>query len=563
MAAKQGTGIFAALAGYDRLAVSVNGFLAAGQSARSGNAEADQERQKHLRDMQFSYWDIVASMLTGVVARRRPNLEFSDDERLFIDLGLVDARILAAADRQKAVRELLDLLNDKGAPGCFYPSEWLGQRHQQLQIEYSIPGDEPQAASGTQSKLEEMRGRIIARMAPFFTGLPGVPLEISGAMRSGELDRGLIASGIAALREPNRKSYLRRHNLWTLRLQTLDKARSRAGTREALRFFELLDEVYVRDWREHYEKFLSEDSAAGPAEAADGPDSSPALNSEAEALTAETRRLRAHLILMDAIDDKDQPDVALHALGPLVGKRDLAAFLPVAQAFDRLLAEMPPIIIAPGSGRGFFVWESGCLILRLRPLVGLDDSVATALAWYRMLDDHFNHQGELRDAYAKRFPGAVFDVDFPADYRAWLCHAAKGDASAMNPQRRGFFRDFIGPDISGPLLPANLRNVGPQTMALICRRLERQVASGEEDVNLHRRLAAIYWHQGNAQAAGVQYTAAMRLAPDDGETLFAAGMFMRSTGDIEAAGDCFRFGKEKASGSLWSLYCGDALENLF
>ncbi|MDR2390094.1 MAG: hypothetical protein LBE84_00215, partial [Planctomycetota bacterium] len=247
----------------------------------------------------------------------------------------------------------------------------------------------------------------------------------------------------------------------------------------------------------------------------------------------------------------------------ILGKADLASFLPIVQTFDRSLSEIPSIIIVPGSGRGFFAWESGCIMLNLRPVASVEDSIATAFAWYRMLDDRFNQNGGLRKAYEKKFPGAVFGTDFPADYRAWLCHVVKGEAEAMNQQRRAFFRDFIGPDISGPLLPSNLRNVGPQTLEAISRRLEKQISSGDKDVNLYRRLAAIYWQQGNVQAAGLQYTAAMGLAPNDGETLFAAGMFMRSNGDIEAANDCFRYGRERAEESLWGIYCLDALDNQF
>ena len=111
-------------------------------------------------------------------------------------------------------------------------------------------------------------------------------------------------------------------------------------------------------------------------------------------------------------------------------------------------------------------------------------------------------------------------------------------------------------------MPPNLRNIGPQTMVAICRRLEKQVANGDNDVNLHRRLAALYWQQGNFEAAGVQFNAAMQLAPDDGETMFSAGMFMRGQGEGEAANDCFRFGAERARESMWGIYCQDALANL-
>ncbi|MCC8190099.1 MAG: hypothetical protein LIP77_05600, partial [Planctomycetes bacterium] len=258
---------------------------------------------------------------------------------------------------------------------------------------------------------------------------------------------------------------------------------------------------------------------------------------------------------------KGEPDTVLASRGPRLDKRNLAAFLVQAQAFDRALAELPPMVIVPGSGRGFFAWETGVVVLALRPVVGVDDSAASALAWYRMLDDQLNQAGRLRAAYEAKFPGAVFATDFPADYRAWLTRLTKGEAGALSAERRAFFREVVGPDLAGPLLPANLRTVGPQTQVTICRRLEKQLAAGDTDVNLHRRLAALYWQQGNLEAAGVQFNVAMQLDPDDGETLFSAGMFMRGQGDGEAANDCFRFGAERAGDTLWGIYCQDALAN--
>jgi tetratricopeptide (TPR) repeat protein len=388
-------------------------------------------------------------------------------------------------------------------------------------------------------------------------------------MRSGELDNAIIASGIAALREPRRKNLLRRRNLWQLREQVLAKARARSNNQGVLRLFEMLNEIYARDWRERYDQFLNEEAEekirtavkASPVSPQDSSATMTVGNANVDLLMSEARQIRMRMVLMGAVDGKDRPDSILNARGPRLDKKTLAEFLPVPQTFDKALAELPPLVVVPGSGRGFFAWETGMIMLALRPLVGVDDSVATAFAWYRMLDDRINRGGVLRQAFEKKFPGAVFQNDFPADYRAWLTRLSKGEVGAMNPQRRAFFRDHIGPDISGPLLPPNLRNIGPQTMVAICRRLEKQLSSGDNDVNLHRRLAALYWQQGNLEAAGLQFNAAMQLAPDDGETMFAAGMFMRSRGDGEAANGCFRYGAERAKNSLWGIYCQDALAN--
>ena len=548
--------------------LAVNAFLVADKTLADGGERALKESRQHLATIQSRYWRNFYALLSAVLAKRRSNMNFTDDERLFMDLGLVDARMVDADRPQQAMRELVEEVNSKGMSGCYYLSEWLMERQTQLQLENAISNADEGEDNTYESQLKEARRRVLSRLSGYFTGLPGIPLEVSESMRSGDLDRVIIASGITAMRQPTRKNFLRRHHLWALREQILTKARARASGQAALKLFEMLNEVYARDWRARFDAYQADIEQQRSrtlrhqqATSIKDHHTVSVTDPNVDTLMSEARQMRMRSLLMGVIDGKSEADTVLHGRAPRVTKKDLAEFLPVVQAFDRTLVELPPIVIVPGSGRGIFAWETGCVLLALRPMVGIDDSVATAFALLRMLDDRLNNGGVLRQAYEKKFPGAVFQNEFPADYRAWLTRLTKGDIGAMNPQRRAFFRDVVGPDVSGPLLPPNLRNVGPQTMVAICRRLEKQVAADDSDANLHRRLAAIYWQQGNMEAAGLQFNAAMQSAPNDGETLFAAGMFMRAQGDLEAANDCFRWGKERAAASMWGIYCQDALAN--
>ncbi|MCC8167107.1 MAG: hypothetical protein LIQ31_13410 [Planctomycetes bacterium] len=547
------------------LKLAVNAYIQANRALAGGRETAAKEKAQHLRTIQSRFWRLFFSVLSDQMTRRRGNLVFGDDERLCIDLGLVDQRMLAVNDEEhiRLRKKLLDEVNSKGLSGCYYLTEWFVHCQQQVQIENHISDMEENEDDSYASQLREARRRVLSRLGDLFTGLPGIPLEVSESMRTGDLDRALIASGINAIREPRRRNFLRRHNLWLLREQVLAKARARAGHKGALRLFELLNEVYGREWRARYDLFLTgEDEEAEPLpktpEAVTESVQDPAIDS----VMLEARMMRMRLVLMAAVEGQTEQNIVLQGEMPRLTKDGLADFFPLVQSFDRGMTELPPVIIVPGTGRGFFAWETGCILLALRPLVGLDDSMATALAWYRMFDDRMNRGGELRKAYMERFPGAVFETDFAADYRAWLCRLTCGEVDAMSPERRAFFRDVIGPPLGGPLLPPNLRNVGPQTMMAICRRLEKQVAQDESDAKLHRRLAAVYWQQGQFESANLQFTAAMQLDPQDGETLFTAGMFLRGQGEAEAANECFRFGAERATDSLWGIYCQDASRGL-
>lgn len=557
------------------VSLAVNAFLA---------ARRPEDRAQALAVIQKRHWRLVHSALEAVMARRRGQPEFTEDERLLVDLGLVDARMPGAVSSDRAgpdqerkdLGELGEEIRSKGFSGCFYLSEWLAERLQQRQNGLDIDSFGGAEENAYASQLGEARRRVLARLSEYFTALPGVPLELADAVRSGDLSRAVIAAGIGCLREPTRKNFLKRHKLWTLRDQVMGKARARVADPGALKLFDVLNEVYARDWRTRYDSYVAEGDA--PAEdpepsphAASGGDTVvippgrfAANDAEAAALLGEARQMRTRIVLMSALDGQGGPDTVLASRAPRMTKTALARFVQLAQTFDRTLADPPPFVIVPGSGRGFFAWDegAGCVMLALRPVVGVDDSAATALAWRHMLDDRFNRGGVLRSAYEKRFPGAVFRNDFPADYRTWLCRLPKGETYAMQDGRRAFFHEFIGPDLTGAFLPPNLRSVAPQTMAVICRRLEKQIAADEGDANIHRRLAAIYWQQGEIEAAGLQFNAAMQTAPDDGETLFTAGLFMRGQNDDGAAKECFKFGAERASKSMWGVYCKDALAGI-
>ncbi len=546
--------------------MAVNAFVAADRNLADGSANPNAQREKnqHLKTIQSRFWKAYFNILSGVVARRRGSMEFTDDERLFLDLGVVDTRMLSpdVEAQFQARKTLVEELKSKSLSGGHYLTEWYFRCQQQTQLENDISGGERIEDDSYATHLSDARRRILSRLAHYFTGLPGVPGEVSESMRTGELDKALIHLDINALREPRRRNFLRRRNLWQLREQIIAKAKARVQDAGVLRLFDVLGEVYTREWRTRYEQFTAgEDAQSQPAEpeAPAGETAAPAL---VDPMFLEAGRMRMRMALLAAVDGREVNENVYHGAGYHLTKAGVAEFLAMAQSFDRDLLELPPLVIVPCAGRGLFAWEAGCVILALRPMVGVDDSVATGLAWYRMLDDYFNHNGRMRSAYMATFPGAVFETDFPADYRAWLCRLTKGELKAMDGARRVFFRDHIGPSLKGPLLPGNLRNVGPQTLVAICRRLEKQVAAEDADVALHRRLAVIYWHQGQMDAARLQFLEAMRIAPGDGETLFSAGMFLRSQEDGEAAAECFQYGSERASDTMWGIYCQDALANL-
>ncbi|MDR3211321.1 MAG: hypothetical protein LBU79_05330 [Planctomycetota bacterium] len=549
----------------DELSAAVNGYLSALLRLRSGIAGAEAEGKPFLTILESRFGSNLKSIVEANLSRHHDHPDFANDERLFIDLGLMDVRFVGNDD----LTPLLDELKTTRFPSVFFLSEWLSQRHQTLQVESSInemPGAKKKEEQETASM--KTRRRLLGTLAEYFDRLPGIPSDVLQSIRTGKFDDSLLSFSINLMKNHNRQLLLRRRNLWQFREQVMAKAKARANDNPTtLRLFDALNQLYARDWNERYIMYSLEHSQSKFGEEDEGEteshDNTPPL-SLSGLLLLDVKQVNLASILAARVNGDASPDFILHsAETPRLAKADISRLKTLFTTFDRSLGEFPPIVIVPGSGRGIYVWESDYILLFLRPAVNVDDSMATALAFQRMINDCLKNDNALKKAYTEAFPEAVFRNDFPVDYRAWFCRLSHGDISAMSQGRRDFFRFHIGPDITGPMLPANLREVGPQTRDIICRRLEKQIASGEKDYRIHSRLAAIYWYNGNLEAAGVQYNTATIMAPNDGETLFTAGMFMRAADSSKGADTFFRQGAEKANNSLWGIYCQDALDGRF
>ncbi|MDR1744927.1 MAG: hypothetical protein LBS30_04150, partial [Planctomycetota bacterium] len=320
------------------VSLAVNAFVAVDRAAREGNENALREQRQHLRVIQKRYWRTLYSILASAMTRRRGQLDLSDDERLFIDLGLVDARMLGGSE-QEDLRDLGEEIGSKRLSGCFYLSEWLAEKLQQYQIESDIDAMSGTVEDAYTSQLSEARRRVLSRLSEYFTALPGVPLELSEAVRSGDMAKAIIATGITCLRHPSRKNFLRRHKLWALREQVLAKVRARADSHGSLKLFEALDEVYARDWRSRYDSYVAERDAAGEQARASTRDSSVSAristaDPDANSLLSEARQIRMRMALMGVIDGLEEPDTVLSGRGPRLTKPALAGFLSLAQTFD-------------------------------------------------------------------------------------------------------------------------------------------------------------------------------------------------------------------------------------
>lgn len=515
------------------------------------------------------YWKRTEAILREKAEADRDTLDFSPEERLWIDMGYIDERLVDGADASLRER-LLDELQMPGPVQHFYLTEWLEDRYRRYRLQMDVTGgkdakdakDTRPGKPGTVDKNIQARGMILTRLAPLFEGLPGISKDVAAIVAGGGLDDSLLKAGLQAMQTPTRTTLVHRHRLLELRRQVLQRARARSGDPGVLQLFDALDGVYKLDWRARHEKAARQTATLPTHEE---------TVAELEAKQASRREAAASYIVSELRFAKTLMPLGALAGGvarslsvmtadtPRVTKRDTAGGLERARDCDATFDVDPVILIAPFQGRGIYEWDRDSLVISLSPVEKADDSVANAVGNYRMLIDSFQGNGALRQAYESSFPGTAFQVAFQADYRAWMTGIGLGIKDALPEAKRTFFRDWIGPDCGGPLIPAELRHLSPPALRLIRTRLRKQVEAAPGDWNAHMRLAGTAYLSGDMETALGHMTLAAKSAPHNGRVLMGLALLLREQGRAENATAVFSMIRSRVPESIWAVYADDAL----
>ncbi len=503
------------------------------------------------------YWKRVAELVNSRVVLDQDSLAFSDEERLLIDFGLLDPSLVENAP-ENLPEKLIEEIRIAGPVNHFYLSEWLEHRYRGYRLTESMTAAAAKEdKTKARSKWDLERARIMSHLSPLFQGLPGVGQELAGQVAKGELDQQILLTSITLLRNSQRKLFLYRSRLRSLRGQVLEKARARAGNAATLKLFDALEDTYAYDWRDRFKTFEGKEAPA-PAESAAAPDA-PSGDKASEFLSSELAFVKTLLPLGALAGGVGRTCAVLLKDSPRVTKADTAAGLARVQDCDWGYNSNPLVLIAPFRGRGIFEWDRDSLVVSLVPVESAEESVANAAGNLRMLTDSLQHDGELRRVYEERFPGVNFQQAFQADYRLWVTQVSRGKTAAMPEDRRSLFRELVGPDCSAVLAPANLRNLGPQALAKMRKRLEKQIAIANPDANLHHRLAVIHWNEKKLDQALEEMAKAARLAPQTGEILFSLGLLLRAQGKPERALAVFEACAARVPDTIWGVYSLDAV----
>lgn len=538
--------------------------------ARESGARAELTRLEMLLDN--LYWRYVEAILSGKVSAESESLEFTEQERLLLNMGLLDERLVAGAD--EGLRErLLAEMNQPGMVNHFYLSEWLDDRFKRMRVNLQLTsGGEDEEGQGGGSKFELSRDNILKRLAPLLQGLQGVSQDVAQAIGSGRLDVQLLNMGVNLLGNNLRRELMTRHRLWDLRRQVLTRARARTQDPRELKFFDVLDNLYQMEWRGLYQERLNAPSMT-PEERREHQQRERRKAEQAQLrqkaldfILAELHFARSLLPLGALAGGIMRPCAVLTADAPRVTKQDTGKMLAKAGICDRNFAASPVILIAPFRGRGIYEWDRDSLVISLNPVESPADSAANSVGNYTMMIDSLQKGGLIKAAYKSRFPKANFQRDFQADYRCWLCRVAEGTVDALPAEKLEFFRAQVGLDLAGnpaaSLAPVEMRFLTPPARHIIRTQLRKQIATARDSWGTRWRLGLLCWMDGSIEEALKEITNAAKLVPEEASLLMGVGLLLKQSGRLDKARQilqiCLRRGRE----SIWRLYAQQALEEL-
>jgi len=495
------------------------------------------------------YWRDVERLLARLARESPDRFAFSPDERLLLDLGVLDWRLVPGGE---ALREpLLRELSLPGRRGASYFSEWASRRFRQALLygEISPPDDEKTSSTVI---IRDLRGRLYLKLGPLFENLPGFDKKAVDLLLSGRIDATLDAMRKKLSQASDERLSEQRRALAEIRDRFFARARERARSPEDLSLFEALRDL---------DRQVSESRSSVRTELPLAASRTLSPEERERFVLEEVRFVKSVLWLGVSGSGLSRTCSVLLGDGPRTTKADLDQVLDRVAECDPALPMPGSILIAPYVGGGFYEWDRDTVFLPLVPTRSPEQAVVTAVAHYRVLLDALQEDGRLRAAYEAAFGSSDdFHASFTRDYRAWVLDIGRGFKAALDPRRFEFFAGQVGPQPStlfGPAAWADSAS-GEETLRQERLRMSRGEASYEDCYRL--AIAGARAHQFVGAIESLQ--AALRLAPSDGRTLLALGFLTSRTGDLDAARNSLNACLALAPHSLWSVYAEAELQKL-
>ncbi|MHC4871057.1 MAG: hypothetical protein ACYTFY_04360 [Planctomycetota bacterium] len=525
------------------------------------DSESDRKAKRALKKatgkLDTFYWKWVDLMVKEAVQAGRDTLSFSDEDKIFIDMGLVDLALVEGAD-EALPEQLMEERNTGGLVNHYYFTEWLEDRFKRFMLTEQMEKETSTSEEGKNSelvKLKDARSKITGKLKPFFKGLPGVTEQISNHFINGQLDDQINLLSVALLDVDERQVFMKRHSLRNLRLQIISKLRGRLNSETDFKLVDMLDVIYGKIWKESYSQYEGGESSASDASGISAGPGRRDLDKLSSYIEGEIKFAKSLLPLGALAGGITRCCSVLLENCPRINKEITRVELDRCREADRGFSVSPAVLIAPFQGRGFFEWDRDSLFVPLVPVDSSRSSISNASANYRMLIDSFQQDGALKSSYEELFSGANFQEAFQKDYRTWMSTVGSGEIDGMEDQNREFFMNNVGPDYSGVIAPANLKNLGEEARKSLRVRLEKQIkAMSGEDANLYYRLGVLYWQDSLHEKAIAKIAQSLSLDGKNGIALFSLALLLGQSGNEAKSKQAFQVCIKRVPESIWASY---------
>jgi tetratricopeptide (TPR) repeat protein len=534
-----------------------------------------------LSEVDEFFWKQAAEVSVHALPEEGDELNFGAAEKLLLDTGLLDLRLV-----HRAGRDFLELLTREldtpGPEGVFYLSEWLSQRYRSFLATRTLPDARVaeslllKAVDQEDAELADarrQRNELYRRIASLFEGLPGIKPELAEAIARGAVDDRVEELLLAQAMEdrrvkeqggtPDASAGVQAKRYDGVVQNVLRQARDRTEDEEELKYLETIANLRMAIYRKslvHTRRKLSEEEVTEEVPRESRPDPQ-ATRAEAEAfMTRELHLLRSLLRI-----GSREGQVA-HACSVLLNdvnrtsKRVVGHVLDLVREVDPRIGLAHDLLIAPFTGSGFFEWDRNSLIVALTPARSAEESIVNAVANLRLLDDA-RGGGRIASAYRDMY-GSNFRNQFLSDYRNWVLRAGRGKRESLNERSYKFFVDYIGPPPGGPIVPHEVGRLSVSQREEEIKRLRRLVHTGSFAPEEAYHLAVLLWENAQVQEAIREIEKAVRAAPGDGRVLYSLGLLCRRRRLTGAARRAFRETVRIAPDTLWGIYAHEALRRM-
>jgi hypothetical protein len=524
------------------------------------------ELAKILTDLDRLYWKEVETQIEANARAHSDRLVFHKYERMLIDLGLVDIRLIPRGEEVRI--QLLKDLYHRGPPHIQYFSEWIGARYRTFVLygRLGAAGDGREASAAAPVGAEdpqlrqfrEARTRIYERLRPLFQNLPGFPPQSVDLLFSGRIDASIEQLTVQMTQQEHPRIVEQWRHLNDLRARMIQRARERATTDEELMLFDGLEKI---------DMVLAERVAAQGAtasvpkprpEGAAGPAVAP--SERVKFVQGEVRLVRQLIKLGLAGSGLTRTTSVLTGVEGRATKPQVLEVLRGVKECDPGLPGTPSIVIAPYAGSGFYEWDRDTVFIPLSPTRSVEESVVTGLANYRIMLDTLHGGGRLKRAYETRFGKQDFRGQFIRDYKNWVMGIGKGYRGAMPPERYDFFRTYIGPSVDDLFMPVEIARRTPEERTRLIAELRRKINRAEAEFEDYINLAVQYWKESRPQEALDMLAVAVKLYPVDGRALYALGHACISLGIHDKGRAALEECLNVAANTIWHVYAQDALQ---